>query len=63
MCVNITFEQFYQLTGVEYTFVCLDINDEIVRLLNHKTVPKMQLMPLLKLHQTMCIPMRSIIWQ
>jgi hypothetical protein len=32
-------KEYYRLTGIEFTCTTVDVHDEILRFLNHKTAP------------------------
>ena len=53
----------YRYNKVEFTFIGLDINSEVVRFFNHMTTPLLPISVILSLSQILPTPHKSIVWK
>ena len=58
-----TLRELYGYNGVEFTFVGLDVDDQVVRFFNHMTAPHMPVAAILSLSQILPTPFKSIRWR
>ena len=58
----ITLKEFYDLNGVEFTLTAVDLNDQTLRLFNHKTAPNLPLCKAVKFSGSFPVAFKSHKW-
>lgn len=55
--------EMYKYNGVEFTFIGMDLNDQVVRFFNFMTAPKLPISAIMALMQILPAPYKSFIWK
>jgi len=58
-----TLEELYRYNKVEFSFVGLDVDDQVVRFFNYMTAPQMPVAAILSLSQILPTPFTAIRWR